>query len=650
VPDDILQPIDLEDATLAAASTSKRRNSYFDEDGYLILWCRLSPEKAPILHLQSKSTVGKHQLVYLKPVDGYGVALLKMSRKDWDDLKLDILPLNELANHLSELESLPIYKLDDSFREWSKSGPDKTFIPTIPKAASRNADLLHPDFPFTLDDYIEGRCQELHPRFIYGDRSHFAQRVQEWFLQRDDSLIDDLSQLKLFDNYKLLFQAYTHLRDAFLIDANPTSENKKIAKEKLELAIEQFNCLANVSTSHQGVIKKSTYRTGESNTTLQQIFLDPSLRQTSSVGYWIAVQIHNTIFVRKEKEFGADSPWWATTAALFFLENPLTNGREGRVLWFSIDLHRIEAGETGTIVPDLLCFGLTDISLLLEPIAKCWEASGLASEFRGVWRLTSRYLGEMVPFKSYDHHAHISKLEGSSLQAAVLAAMWAASGRIPLAKRSTDSNEPFFHSVDGKSLRLLPNIAISGAIASDCRAQDTSIQLQPITDRSIVPKIQALVSYSPSRKPEESYFDTVIVVGKDAEEVRRSLAPTCEGNPNYRGIHIHESCKTIGDALELLLEVNVLKKIRSELLKRKWENQWGYDRDDEGRFRRRDGKGWITVSDSDTRPIQLKNFRDITIAGIDPASLEEAQRAELVARVKALGISTGEIEYMKRDR
>jgi hypothetical protein len=204
--------------------------------------------------------------------------------------------------------------------------------------------------------------------------------------------------------------------------------------------------------------------------------------------------------------------------------------------------------------------------------------------------------------------------------------------------------------VDGKSLRLLPNIAISGAIASDCRAQDTSIQLQPITDRSIVPKIQALVSYSPSRKPEESYFDTVIVVGKDAEEVRRSLAPTCEGNPNYRGIHIHESCKTIGDALELLLEVNVLKKIRSELLKRKWENQWGYDRDDEGRFRRRDGKGWITVSDSDTRPIQLKNFRDITIEGTDPANLEEAQRAELVARVKALGISTGEIEYMKRDR
>lgn len=650
MPDEIVHPLDLDNPAYAAGANPGIGRSYFDEYGYLILWVKdISHGKAPILRLESKST-HKDRFAFLKLVEGDGVALLKMSKEEWRDHKPQVLFLNELQNHLAAIKALSIYQRDSSFQQWLD--PDKEFNQSILKRPGLTTVLWPSDFPFTLDDYVSGRCEDLHPRLIYGDRSHFAHRIREWFQDRGDSLISDLEKLpSINEENKKLLRAFLHLRNAFDVDPNPIDQgNKTVAYENLAKAIEQLNLIVNGNGSYRNGMDVKPYLHGESNTTLQQSFRENFKTSGHSRGYWMAAYIHNEILAMPKTALAATEKLSAITATLYFGKNPITRGDDGAVLWFSIELHRLREGEIGILVPDLFCFGLTDFSQLLKPIEQCWEASGLASEFRGVWRLTAKYPGEKVPFKNYDHHAYISKLEGSSLQAAVLAAMWAASGRIPLAKRNSDSKEPLFHSVDGKSLRLMPNVAVSAAIFSNHTAKDTSIPLMSIAERSIVPKVQALVSYSPSRKPEESYFDTAIVVGKDAEELRKWFTATCEDDPKYRRIHISEKCETIGDVLDLMLEVNVIKKLRADLLRRKWEGEWGFDRDENGRFRRRDGSGLITVSDTDSRNIQLKNHRDITIEGVDPHDLSEKQREELISRVKTLGIGTGEVEYLKRNR
>lgn len=650
--DEIVHPLDLDSPAYAAGANPGIGRSYFDEYGYLILWSRdIKGGEAPILRLESKST-HKDRFAYLKLLSGYRVALLKMSKEEWRDYRSHFLLLNELPKHRGAIEDLPLYQRDLSFKKWLDLNPNEELDHSFSKSSGPAIAQWSSDFPFTLEDYVLGRCGYLHPRLIYGDGSHFAHRIREWFQDRDDTLISDLEKLpSINEENKKLLRAFLHLRNAFDVDPNPIDQrNKTFANDNLDKAIEQLNLIANGNGYYRKRLVGNPYLHGESNTTLQQSFREKFNTSSHPLGYWMAAHVHNEVLGSPKSNLAAIEKLSANTATLFFGKNPITQGDDGAVLWFSIELHRLSEGEIGILVPDLFCFGLTDFSQLLKPIEQCWEASGLAGEFRGVWRLTAKYPGEKVPFKNYDHHAYISKLEGSSLQAAVLVAMWAASGRIPLAKRNGDSKEPLFHSVDGKSLRLIPNMAVSAAILSNHTAKDTSIPLTSIAERSIVPKVQALVSYSPSRKPEESYFDTAIVVGKDAEEIRKWFTATCEDDPKYRRIHISEKCETIGDVLDLMLEVNVIKKLRADLLRRKWEGEWGFDRDENGRFRLRDGSGLITVSDTDSRNIQLKNHRDITIEGVDPHSLSEKQREELISRVKTLGIGTGEVEYLKRNR
>ena len=628
-----------------AASSAGRSNPEFDEHGYAIFRLRgfVSP---PILKLEPNDSSAKPLYATIKKVHSqgreFGVAIFKLSKEEYDNrFKKTPIHLSKLAgDELQDLKNLRIYQLDEEFRKWIDNGAATVFN-------DRSTAVPDTDHPFSLADYLTtGRCNELLPSFVYGDQSDLVQILPQWWTDRENSLLDQLRRDSFPKNLINGFQALIEAILQGITNRAPDDQNVSSIRSSLESAIMNLNAYA--GQIPPSPIPVQPFAVSESNDAITQAFKESGKTYSHSVGYWMAVEIWKGV-AGYASEHNPPTEYQATTATLYY--NHSGHGKQGKLLWLTVELYR---DHPGVLVPDPLCFGLTDFSKLFTPMNQCWDASGLASEFRGVWRLTSKYPGDDPLFK-IDHRTYLPSLEGSSLQAAALAAMWAASGRIPLALPTPTGSTPSpevarqYHEVDGKALRLLPHIAISAAIDWDIAKpgeRDCSIRLRSILDDSIAPKIQALSHYSLSRKPEDSLFDSAIVVGSDIEKVRKDFSRTAESTPEYRGIVIRESCQTMGDALEWMLEVNTWKKAWNLMNQEEWEEQWGYAHDEDGRFLLRDGSGFITADESDARVILLDDMNHITMQGVAANTLTDDQRSALEARIRDLGINTGTWEYM----
>jgi hypothetical protein len=452
---------------------------------------------------------------------------------------------------------------------------------------------------------------------------------------------------------------------------NPNGEEYDAHKSQLTEAVAQLNAILQLNGADSTISSTNKPDSPIDNSALFQAFFDLFQSHKDQPGYWVALDICEQAaciqLLARPQGYQPDRRRWATTATLFYKGENVVAGADGYVYWFSVELHD---DFPGLLVPDILSFGLTDFSLLQDPIQKCWEASGLAKQYRGIWRLTSHYLGDDLAFKMTNRNirpVHLPKLSGGSLQAAVLASLWAAAGKIPLAPEANENNgDQQFHELGGESLRLIPQIAISASleIPFDDAEENTSIPLKAISDKSILSKVHALAQYSHTyNKPEDYLFDTAIIFAEpaDIDKVRKDYPKDRESKQDYRGIRIVEECQTVGDALNWMLEVNVWKRAWNIESERHWLEQWGCARNEAGEFLTPDDQP-ITfaatngkfkkhnkrkiVIDDDTQKITLQLENGDAQAGL-ASDLQNGLKEELEAIVKTLGVNTGSLQYLR---
>ncbi len=283
------------------------------------------------------------------------------------------------------------------------------------------------------------------------------------------------------------------------------------------------------------------------------------------------------------------------TPTLFF-DSRGRHGGVGHVLWLEVELFSDYAG---FCIPDILAHGMTDIKTLTSEMNEVWVASGLAKDFRAIWRFAEKYPGDHPDFveldKSTKRRLCLPALSGRSIQGAALAAMWAASGRIPLPKKTSDSTESESHIEEyltldesNKSFRLTPFVAISAAIHPSGLSSGVSCYDTPLSPvEGIGVKVNAASKYAVSQDSNDSLFDAVIVCEEnqgEAESEVNEIKKKATEDRIYRGVEIMSNCKTIGDALNWLLEVNIWKHAYNEHCREEWEGSWGDARNEHGHW------------------------------------------------------------------
>ena len=471
----------------------------------------------------------------------------------------------------------------------------------------------------------------------FGNRSKFAIRSQRAFRYPTGNPFETLRDREtLVDAFFELYQALDMARER-------DPENRLDAQQSLENAIKSFNEWIGASNSNAPSGKlKDAYDQEIASKCFRALFNTSA----ATPGYWIAYQIavdalEKVLLEPELTQPPQDFRYSAVAPVLFFLNEH----ESGYVFWLEVELFD---DFPGVFVPDVLKFGLTDISNLLEPMQEVWEASGLSETFRGRWRITSDYPGDDPTFKNYNQEAiYPDELSGRSLQAAALAALWAASGQIPVGPVAGSEQTPETFTLDGKPLALNPQIAISARIdLNTTDRQNDSIALGAISDGSMGPKADAMSRYSLIHQPNETMFDSLIVVGKDVDEVRTRFTKADEDDPEYRGLRIIEDCQTMADALDWMLEVNAWKKSWNEACQAEWESQWGFARDEEGRF--------LTaaadfIRDEQGRPIKIDDENNLTVEGIDSnnESLNDEQIQKLRQTLEREGFNTGSLAFMQ---
>lgn len=149
----------------------------------------------------------------------------------------------------------------------------------------------------------------------------------------------------------------------------------------------------------------------------------------SHESYWIARDVL-AVFVG-EREVSHLVPHHAVTPVL---GAELTSGDDvdTPILWLTVEL--IPQPNGGVFCPDPLFHGLMDVGTyepgtdhLVTAMQEVWEASGLASRFRGRWRFTTECPKD-AKRNSGQEPVFVPRVHGRSAQGAALVALLAASG------------------------------------------------------------------------------------------------------------------------------------------------------------------------------------------------------------------------------
>ena len=557
------------------------------------------------------------------------------------------------------------------------------------------------NYRLDLGDWIKGHAEHLELQYLFGDKSDFALTVLEklrsplidkksWFNILSDRLRKTwrIGDPEIHENHHKFLGALANLNFAheqMEADSDPgtpgaRTKSFKNAKVMLVKAIESLTDKFGGS----GIIKNLT-SDAVPNRAEMELFRELFGDHRERLGYWLALDLMQQVLEESLLPgISMTTDFSAVVPVLFWNKDE----KNGYVLWLKVELF---SDYPGPFYPDLTKFGLTDISELMEPMAKVWLASGVHDRFRGRWSITSQHPDNLQEF--YQEPIHLEDLSGASLQAAALAAVWAASGEIPLSAKDKDGNPEFYSLGDNQSIKLNPHVAISAQIKPIDGQQNDSIKLGGISDESITGKIEALVCYGKSPGQISGAFDTVLIV-RDETDVARSKFPRSEeDNPDYPGIHLVENCDTMADALFWMLEVNAIKKEIGAYRNKQWEDLWGYARDADGLFlgktdyqpirfqnprlseRQEDNGLDLTATktaDSDKLNITWKDewepyvgcpikvdddTQEVTLE-MDPSNEEQRAsslsvlltsglRAELDRQVQQAGINTGSLEFMQ---
>lgn len=552
-----------------------------------------------------------------------------------------------------------------------------------------------------VDDWVQGRAEILERQYIFGDQSDFASLVLDklrspvtseqpsWF----ETLADRLTNTRrdrdpqILDFHLALLDALARLNAACSLMRTAPNPGPKGARSggfldaqaQLSTAIEKLSSgFGNTGISQAPQVRPKGER---SNRAEIEIFPELLAGYRKHSGFWLALDLLQQVYqaplldgLTLSTEFSAIVPvvFWAGDEQC------------GYVLWLKVELF---PNFPGPFYPDLTQFGLTNISKLIEPMSQVWNASGVSEKFRGRWSITTQHPLGLSEF--YQEAFHREDLGGSSLQAAALAAVWAASGKIPLSSVD-DNGQPEFYSLgDNQALKLNPRVAISGRLVPQHGTQNDSIKLGGIAEESITGKIKSLRSYGTSRSQLSDAFDTVLIVREETAEAREAFPQTEEEQPAFSGIHLIENCDTMADALFWMLEVNSWKKELGLWTEAEWQKQWGYARNDDGLFldktthepivfqksdraeKRSSGDGAQQTSTTSNQNwnenwnpfvghvIKVDDDSQEVTLQLDPENenhdllrlsdlLKSGLRAELERQVKARGSNTGSLEFMRR--
>lgn len=368
-----------------------------------------------------------------------------------------------------------------------------------------------------------------------------------------------------------------------------------------------------------------------------------------SIGERFAKRIQLDLQFREWLSKGTKYPSGSVCTPIL-LSNEKDQSKIGMIMWLTVEVFR--DGLTG-FIPDLMTLGFTAIhenDSFLNAMDQAWNCSGLGGlGFSGRWRITNMPTRECSASVHERETHYLRNLQGKSAQAAALVAILAASGLVyskPAAEEAKSDLPPS---------NLNPAFPITATIDSTTMSGSDPRTIQLGGVLAINDKLAAGVRFKVDDHPRApSYIDTILVSAPEYRdqkknpnsEIAKALKQEKESPKSYFGIHFQD-CKTIGDALNWMLEVNTWKKAWNEQCQSDWEAQWGYAHDENRRFLLRDGNGFVQASEQDTRPIALDDMNNVTVEGVPAADISDSMRAEYEKRIKLYGVNTGTLEYMR---
>jgi len=397
--------------------------------------------------------------------------------------------------------------------------------------------MILPDFEFWLKS--QHACQQ---RYFFGDNSDFAQLLRQYLAGEsiDNDMVKWLAAGN-FDRQKIqkelgenvarqeLIDAFVKFFQAIRSSAKPktsTSAGDYLARDgakPLHEAIEAFNQVFEVDKTN-------------------------SLKQTT--GYWI---VYDMLAEWLNPQNAVEHLRSATVPVVFHRPADSQNTKRTFLLWLSCYLEPAASEAPGLAVPRLIDFGLTDICGILQPIADAWQVSGLQDNYRCVWQIREHHP---------DHSAQgfirfPDALDGTSLQAAFLTAVWAAAGEIP----GEDAAET------RDLCRVNTHVIVSAPVdiesAKTHSLQGRQIPLLPVGD--IVEKFNAIRSFM-NPGDENPYFNSSLFCDKNCDPARNAHLED--------GLRIDRSCRNMGDVLAHAFSLREWKRLLGRYSASTWETKW----------------------------------------------------------------------------
>ncbi|MCY2996052.1 MAG: SUMF1/EgtB/PvdO family nonheme iron enzyme [Planctomycetota bacterium] len=297
-------------------------------------------------------------------------------------------------------------------------------------------------------------------------------------------------------------------------------------------------------------------------------------RDNDRAGIWITWDVlQRLVPVSTGQAAGAGSVRSATTPVL--VAPPWS--RRGFVMWLTVELL---PDCRGGFDPDPLSLGLTavqdeptagafnppadqervsgnqDRCDLLHIMRRVWAVSAVGDRFRGRWGITCQCPVADSPF-SHLPPVFVRRLEGRSVEAAALAAIWAASGTVPY-------DTPF---AAGRPLPLMLDVAVTACLDHSAAERPSDMALRPV--KSIGPKLVGA---------REAGLDTVLLAEDEEpsaaeDQPRAADRPTAAGHQPSASVHVVR-IKTIREALDRMLVTNRFLNKWQEQQQRIWRDQW----------------------------------------------------------------------------
>lgn len=309
----------------------------------------------------------------------------------------------------------------------------------------------------------------------------------------------------------------------------------------------------------------------------QALRLGEPSSQMSPLGYWVVRDLLDHWVTERQSE-GKLPAWKSATTAVVFAN---VGNLDGLVVWLTVELCDLSEKTPGAFCPAPCYLGLTAITNRGLPannfhqtLQDAWTWSNLGKWYRGRWRIS--FARPDKPALATDD-AYPAHLIGPSAQAAAFCALLAASG----SPYRTDPSE--------KPAGTAEPIASDVAISATVRRAGADILQWPLG-----PVGGMASKFDSARKLLDTFIHAAYeqlsgeakAIGKERTASWDKKCP--EKSQVYRGLHI-ESCKTVGEALDLVLETNRILAAHQDEIRARWLCQW---EGETGKARTDDKRDW----------------------------------------------------------